>query len=81
MCNEVRVILRQDPGHTSSPGALHQTTTHPVSFIQLRIKRFSHLSDPFSSVILIDAMVTPKTYQVNRYLGTAIVSYSIPNET
>ena len=47
MRNGVRVILRQDPGHTSSPGAFHQTTTHPVVFIQLREKIF-HLSSALS---------------------------------
>ncbi len=42
MFYEVRVILRQDPGHTSSPGAVHQTTTHPIVFIQLRGNNFLH---------------------------------------
>lgn len=35
MSDGVRVILRQDPGRTSSPGALHQTTTHPIADIQI----------------------------------------------
>lgn len=50
MSDEVHVILRQDPGHTSSPGALHQTTTHPMVFIQYRRKIFIHLTVPFASV-------------------------------
>ena len=49
MFYEVRVILRQDPGHTSSPGALHQTTTHPIVFIHLRGNNFSHRLVLFSS--------------------------------
>lgn len=66
MYYEVRVILRQDPGHTSSPGALHQTTTRPIVFIQLRGIIFYHCLVP-SQVFLIDAIVTLKTYQVNRF--------------
>jgi len=42
MSDEVHVILRQDPGHTSSPGALHQTTTHPMIFIKFGISIISH---------------------------------------
>ena len=42
MSDGVHVILRQDPGRTSSPGALHQTTTHPIVFIHLRGNNFSH---------------------------------------
>ena len=40
MSDEVHVILRQDPGHTSSPGAL--TTTHPMIFIKFGISIISH---------------------------------------
>ena len=76
MCNEVRVILRQDPGHTSSPGALHQTTTHPFAVIQLRGIIFSHCPFPFKYFLIVE-IVTPKTYQVNRYLncGLYLISY------
>ena len=66
MYNEVRVILRQDPDHTSSPGAKHQTTTEPVVIIQLRGKISSHCLT-LSHFFLIDAIVTPNTYQVNRF--------------
>ena len=60
MFYEVRVILRQDPGHTSSPGALHQTTAHPIVFIQLRRNNIFHFPVPFQ-VFLIDAIVALKT--------------------
>ena len=60
MFYEVRVILRQDPGHTSSPGALHQTTAHPIVFIQLRRNNTFHYPVP-SQVFLIDAIVALNT--------------------
>ncbi len=45
MSDGVRVILRQDPGHTSCPGALHQTTTHPVAHIQtISLLSIDHVS-------------------------------------
>lgn len=43
----VHVILRQDPGHTSSPGALRQTTTHPVVYIHLEGRIIFHLLSLF----------------------------------
>ena len=66
MYYEVRVILRQDPGHTSSPGALHQTTTRPIVFIQLSGIIFFHRLVP-SQAFLIVEIVALKTYQVNRF--------------
>ena len=62
MSDGVRVILRQDPGRTSCPGALHQTTTHPVVCIDLRENSFFHLLSPFKCFLLIGAIVALKTY-------------------
>ena len=60
MSDGVHVILRQDPGRTSSPGALHQTTAHPIVFIQLRRNNIFHFPVPFQ-IFLIDAIVALKT--------------------